>query len=335
MQKVPGKPSGMYLADGEVKLLPGPDELRPAMLLSTPGEYSIRACYAIPPNWPLEEVTLWSNEVHVSVVQPVGDDLAAHEILRAGPRTEDQGIWNAFRDQTETYQRVLRDYPESVYATYCRWSLGSIRGLDGMHFLRGTPEAPGLLEEAADLFLSVAREAGQTPFGLRATEAAAKDLAKLGRSAEAQALLEDAFVWPSTTDDDRARLLAWMKHIETGYFWRSGGLAGEEPTAQLSVPLREFAEALRFSANWDARTSTVTVSSRRMKASLHPGESDIIVNGLRRVDVRTCLKDDRTLVSPSVIATLMAAHYGKGMENAFPPQMIAQAQTATTGPGQR
>jgi hypothetical protein len=54
----------------------------------------------------------------------------------------------------------------------------------------------------------------------------------------------------------------------------------------------------------------------------------MLVNSVRLVGVRTSLKDGRTMVSPSVIATLMAEHYGKGMAKAFSPRMIAQAQPA-------
>jgi len=325
MRWVPGEAAGFYDVDGVLKPLPGPARLLTATVLSAPGEYSIRACYAIPQNWPLDPVTLWSNELRISVADPTGVDLPAHQVIESGPRTGDQGIWNAHQEQEECYEQVIRDYPQSTYALYARWALGSIRGLAGSHYLRGKPEAPGLIEDSADLFLAVARDAGQAPFGLRATEAAAKGLAKLGRSAEAQALLEDAFIWPATTDSDRTRLLAWMDHIETGYFQRSAGLGADSAAAtQLSLPLRQFAKALGFSVSWVAASNTATVSSPRMKASLRPDEDDMMVNGVRRIGVRTSLKDGRTLVSPSVIATLMAEHWGKGMANAFPPHMVAQ-----------
>jgi len=329
LRRVPGKTGGWYQANGEIKPLRGADEVRPEMLLSAPGEYSIRACYEIPADWPLDPVTLWSNELTASVAEPTGADRAAYQVIQAGPRTQEQGPWNAYEEQAQYYEQILRDYPQCAYAAYARWSLGSIRGLAGSHFLRGKPEAVGALESAADLFLSVARDAGRTPFGLRATEAAAKSLAKLGRSAEAQALLEDAFVWPTTTDSDRARLVAWMDHIETGYFQRSAGLGAHSAAGtQLSLPLRQFAQALGFSVDWAGVGNSVTVSSPRVKAILRPGQEYMMVNGLRRIGVRTSLNDGHTLVSPSVIATLMAEHYGKGMASAF-PQLIAKADTAS------
>jgi hypothetical protein len=326
LTRVAGQTGGMYESDGVPKPLPVPAKARPAPVLSTLGEYSIRVCYAIPQSWPIDPVTLWSNELRVSVAEPTGMDRAAYNVIQTSPYGEDrEEPWNAAAEEAEYYAQVIHDYPTSVYATYARWSLGSIFGLAGSHYLRGKPEAPGLIEDSADLFLAVARDAGQGPFGLRATEAAAKGLAKLGRSAQAQALLEDAFTWPTTTDSDRTRLLAWMDQIETGYFQRSAGLGADSAAAtQLSLPLRQFAKALSFSVGWVAASNTATVSSPRMKASLRPDEDGMMVNGIRRIGVRTSLKDGRTLVSPSVIATLMAEHWGKGMANAFPPHMVAQ-----------
>jgi hypothetical protein len=327
MSRVPGKAAATYLGDaGVVKALPW-EELRPTMVLSAPGEYSIRACYVIPAGWPLEPITLWSDELHVSVTEPTGQDLVAYSVIQMSPYDEDrEEPWNAAAEEAEYYERMIRDYPTSIYARYACWSLGSIRGLAGSHYLRGTPEASGLIEDSVDLFLSVARDTGQEPFGLRATEAAAKALAAIGCNTEAQALLGDAFVWPTTTDSDRTRLLASMDHIETGYFRRSWGTASGSAGTQPLLPLRAFATALGYSVDWAATSNTATVSSRRVKAGIRPGRNDMTVNGVRLVGIRASLQDGRILVSPSVIATLMAAHYGKGMESAFPPQMIARAE---------
>lgn len=323
MELSQGTPAEQRLSNGEDKPLPGPPEPRPATLLSAPGRYSIRACYLVPPNWPLEETVLWSNALKVFVAEPEGANLAAHKILRAGPGAEDRGIWNAFPEAAETYERVLDERPGSVYATYARWSLASVRDLAGIHDQRGTAQARGLIESAADLFLSAAKDAGHTPFGLRATEAAAKVLARLGRSGEAASLVEDAFLWPTTTDGDRVRLLRLMNHIETGYFQQASGLSGDEQTAQLRLPLRRFAEALGFSAGWDAGRRLVTLSSSKVNASFRLGGNSMVVNGRRRAGVRTSLQDGHAYVSPSVIATLMADHYGRGVATALEPMIAA------------
>ena len=140
----------------------------------------------------------------------------------------------------------------------------------------------------------------------------------------AQDLLEQSFLSPAATDYDRLEALSWMDHVESGEFERSGGLFVESQGVKLSLPLRALAKALGFSVGWVAASNTATISSPRMKASLRPDEDDMMVNGVRRIGVRTSLKDGRTLVSPSVIATLMAEHYGKGMADAFPPHMVAQ-----------
>jgi len=326
LRRVPGKATGMYEADGVIKPLPGPDEVRPAMLLSAPGEYSIRACYAVPEGWPLDPVTLWSNELHVSVVEPTGTDLGAYNVILTSPYGEGrEEPWNVAAEEAEYYEQVIRDYPTSIYAIYARRSLASIHSSAGSHALRGRPEALERFRSAAALFVSAAQQAGQTPLGMRVTEAAAKNLARLGRNAEAQALLEDAFIWPTTTDSDRTRLLAWMQHIETGYFQREAGAVPMGATTQLSLPLRSFARALGFSVGWVPDTKSAVISTSKVTASIQPGHDYIMVNGTRRVGVRAALEEDRLRVSPSVIATLMAEHYGKGMANAF-PTLIAKTE---------
>jgi hypothetical protein len=206
---------------------------------------------------------------------------------------------------------MLRGHPTSAYATYARWSLGSVHSFAAIESLRGKPEAIGALESAADLFLSVAKDAGQSPFGLRATEAAAKVLAMLGRPREAQALLEDAFSWPITADNDKARLLAWMDHIETGYFQREASVVPVSGTMPVIVPLQQFAQAIGFSVQWDAEKGEARMTAPGVEAVLHAGDDGMVVNGTRQGPIVSELRSGEPFVSPSAIRLLMDAKYAR------------------------
>ncbi len=312
----------------ELREVPGRTEWQVAILLSVPGEYGIRASYCIPEDWPTGPLAVWSNEVYLLVSEPEGVDLAAHEILQAGSETGEKTLWNASSGQALYYEAVLGEYPESQYAIYARLFLGGTRHLDGVWRMRGTTEGVAALEAAATLYLTAAEQARDTPFGVRATMGAAMCSANLGDVVSAEALLEEVFLSPAATDADRVQVLLWLDRLESGSFERAAGLTCASTSPEPAVPLRSFAEALGFSVDWGSTTKTVAVSGRKLHSTISPGQNVMLVNGTPRTGVRTRLRDARTEVSPSVIATLMAEHYGKGMATAF-PQRIAKAPGAT------
>jgi hypothetical protein len=273
-------------------------------VLSQPGEYVIVASYAMPEGWPADRLAAWSNELRLLVTEPRGIDRAAYDLLQSGARTHDDGPWTLKEEQADCYETLLAKFPDSRYALPTLYYLAQLYDFKGTQILRGTPEAVEYLEEAAALYLSVAAAAVGGPPGLRATRAAARCFAKLGDVAAAQALLEEAFLSPAATDDDRVKALSRLGYLEEGGFERVSGIASA--TTPLALPLRRLAEALGFSLDWASPTKTVTVSSSRLRSTIRPLEDSVMVNGLRRIGVRTSLKDGRTLVSPSVIATLMA-----------------------------
>jgi tetratricopeptide (TPR) repeat protein len=323
------------IAESVIWLVPGGDydaavdltyEMRggkPATVLSQPGEYRLRARYSIPKDWPAGPLSLSSDEVPITVGQPQGVDAEAHAALYDCALPYDLRPWNAAKQQQESYERVLRDYPESAYALYARFSLGDILNFDGVHRMRGTPAGASSLERAAVLYRDAAEEDGDTPFGLYALRVAARCFAQLGDSTTAQDLLERSFLSPAATADDRVWALTFMDHVQTGVFRRGSGYGPATPTARLQVPLRRFADALGFRVDWDSSRRAVTASGARAKAVFRPDKGAIVINGAPRKGLWTSLAQGQTLVSPSVIATLMAEQYGTGMAKALAPLLAA------------
>jgi len=298
------------------------------LLLSAPGKYTLRATYAIPEGWPVPPLKVQSNDLSLEVLDPEGEDRAAHEILLQGAATAGHALWSAAREQASCYETLLREYPGSGYAIHAKWYLAQVYhcdGIIGQLGLRGTPAAVTALENAAALCLSVAADAGQTPLALMALRLAATESAMVGKASEAQALLQQTFLSPAATDDDRLDAVRLMEHVETGLFYQESGLAsGKVATTQVRLPLRRFAQALGFSVSWNPTTKTTTVSGRKVRAALRPGEDFMLVNGQQRTGVRTWLADGEARVSLSVVATLMAEQRGKGVANAL-SGLIARA----------
>ncbi len=287
----------------------------------------IVASYAMPEGWPADPLAARSNEVRLVVTEPEGIDRAAYDLLQSGAQTHDDGPWTLKEEQADCYETLLGKFPDSRYALPTLYYLAQLYDFKGTQTLRGSPEAVGYLQEATALYLNVAEAAAGTPPGLRAKRLAARCFAKLGDVATAQALLEEAFLSPAATDDDRTRALAWLGYLEEKGFERVSGIVSA--TAPLALPLRRFAEAVGFSVDWASATKTVVVSSSKVRSTFRAGDQSILLNGTprTRTGLRTSLKDGRIYVSPSVIATLMAEKYGQGIANAF-PNLIAKAPAA-------
>jgi hypothetical protein len=304
------------------------------LLLSAAGNYILRGTYAIPEGWPVPPLKVQSNDLSLEVLDPEGEDRAAHEILLQGAATAGHALWSAAREQASCYETLLREYPGSGYAIHAKWYLAQVYHCDGtigQLGLRGTPAAVTALENAAALCLSVAADAGQTPLALMAVRLAATESAMVGRASEAQALLQQTFLSPAATDDDRLDAVRLMEHVETGLFYEESGLAsGKVATTQVRLPLRQFARALGLSLSWDPATKTTTIRGRKVKSTLQPGKKSMFVNGEKRTGVRTWFAKGNTEVSLSVIATLMAEQRGKGVANAL-SGLIARAPKVRKG----
>ena len=173
-----------------------------------------------------------------------------------------------------------------------------------MRPLRGTPAGRAALEKAAGLYLNVADQAEGTALGVYTTRLGGNSLAKVGRDAEAQAVLERAFVSPSATDDDRLETLSWLGLLETGLFWESSGLADprRKTSRPVELPLREFAQALGFSVGWSDNSKIASIEKGSLRRSL-------CVKPTRGVQTEGKITEGHVYVRPSVIASIMAEHW--------------------------
>jgi hypothetical protein len=287
-------------------------------LLSCSGEYVLRATYAIRAGAPGGPLAISSNELHFVVSEPEGVDRAAYEVLKRGARSADRGPWNAYAEQADCYETLLRQYPDSGYAIHAQFYLAQVYELDGELAKRGTPAGAAAMENAAALYASVAEQARDMPLGVYAMRLSARCRAKLGDPVQANTMLEQAFLSAAATDQDRLEALSWMRHVESGLFHEESGLAhGKVATAKARLPLRRVARALGLSASWDPETKTMKISGRKVRAALRPGEDFMLVNGQQRTGVRTWLANGEARVSLSVVATLMAEQRGGGVANAL------------------
>jgi len=284
-----------------------------ALVLSRPGEYRLRACYSIPETWPAGPLTVWSNELQITVSAPEGIDAAAYETLELGARTHVEGPWNAFSEQAECYEAVLRNSSASAYVVPAAFYLAQVRESDGQEELRGTSGAETAFHAAADLYRAVAEREGETPLGVYATRLAARAFAELGDFARASDLLQQSFLSPAATDWDRLEALSWMGHVESGEFERSGGLNPGSTGAKLSLPLRAFAEVLGFAVQWDGEKGEARMTAPGVEAVLHAGEDQMLVNGAPQGPIASELVSGQPHVSPSAIRILFDAKFGRAL----------------------
>lgn len=300
--------------------------------LSRSGEYAISAKYHIRDDLPYGPVSLASNEIRINVAEPAGIDRDAFDILLEGSQAVELGFWNASTEQSEFYQRLLRDCSGSQYAVYAKFHLAQVNEVDA--FPSKSPctaeERRAYLSEAVALFTSVSDEAGDTPLGVYAKRLAARCWGKLGNVDEAQRLFEEALAMPSATDEDRLTVLCWMAHLDTGYFQQSCGLFSKSTPTDVELPLHRFAKTLGFSVEWDSASKEVRVAGSRVQSTFKPGTDVITVNGVERTGVRTLIRDGHTYVSLSVMAALMAEQYGEGLEAALGSLLAKESRTSDT-----
>ncbi len=230
-------------------------------------------------------------------------------------------IWNSNSGQIEHYERLLRECPSSTYAVHARFYLAQAYESSGEERPnRGASAGRAALERAAALYLSAAEQAKSTPMGVYSSRLGARCLAKVGRDAEAQRVFEDAFAATSAGDEDRLETLLWLGHLETGFFGRSSGLAdvNQGASGHVRLPLRRFAEALGFSVCWDANSKTVSIGKGVMCREL------CLKRDGKQARPEGTIEKGRAQVRPSVIASIMAEHRGKGVAGAL-SSLLAQA----------
>jgi tetratricopeptide (TPR) repeat protein len=309
---------------------------RVAAVLDRPGGYAIHAAYSIPKDWPHHPLDLQSNLLQLTVHEPEGLDLSAYDLLRGAFNTKDRGPWNIEPDSADAYRAVLEDYPSSQYARHCKQVLAAFYHFRGIHTLRGTPDGAADLRRSANMYLSLADQAGKTHFAMRMTRAAARGFAQSGNPGRAEALFEHAFLSPAATEQDRLELLHYMDYTEQGGFHRSGGIPEPVRTTRIALPLRPFARALGYGAHWDDDTKRALVLAPAFRASFHPGDCTIRLDGRCITGVRTSVERGRVFVSPSLVAALFAEEYGLEIAHAFglsEPPIEATAPQRLPGPG--
>jgi len=284
------------------------------IVLSRAGEYVIGARYVIGEDLPAGLVDVRSNELRIVVKEPEGVDRGAHEVLKKGARTHDQGPWNSYAEQRGCYEELVGKFPRSGYAPYTRYYLGHVCQCDGTFKSlgkRGTPEGAARIRRAAELYRDAAGEMSDTAFGAKAMRVSARAFAKVGDTARAEALFEEAFTLPAATDADRLEVLSWLKDLEGGLFHHDSGLARQMKLTRLRLPLRRFAEAMGLLVEWDPEKQYAKVTGRGVKAVVWPGEHPMLISGGYRTDVTVSVRNGRVLVSRSVIEALMAAQLGR------------------------
>jgi hypothetical protein len=202
---------------------------RAQTLLSQAGEYILRARYDIPGDWPSGPKSLISNEVKLTAAEPEGNDALARQLLYDCKLPFELRPWNAFKHQQASYEKVLKEYPESRYANPVRFHLAQVYEFQGEQALRGTSEGKQMLAKAAALQLAVSQTAGDTPLGLTAKRLAARAYAKIGDAAKAQELLQQVSVADAATQGDKLIVESWLGHVKSGEFEQAGGQAKAQP----------------------------------------------------------------------------------------------------------
>lgn len=145
---------------------------------------------------------------------------------------------------------------------------------------------------------------------------AARCNAKLGDNSKAQRLLEDSFAQQHATDEDRIEILSWLGHVESGYFSGHNSQDARTRNKHLELDLRRFAQTLGFSISWNEQAKSVEIPGVKTRGTISARTGSTRING------RTCsgvavIKNGRSYVSPSVVATPMAEQKGRGVARAL------------------
>lgn len=126
---------------------------------SQPGNYGIRARYAISADLPGGPLDLWSDMASFEVRQPEDADRGAYDILIEGQETNKGGFWNALCGQQDFYARLLSDWPDSQYSPYAQFYLAQIHELKAELIPKENDvNKSAALQSATSLYTIVAEE---------------------------------------------------------------------------------------------------------------------------------------------------------------------------------
>ena len=226
-------------------------------LFSVPGKYTIEARgNRYEP----------SSSLHVTVVEPEGDDAKARAMLLAYPRTTREPLWDHHYRMENGYRRLINEYPHTRYAMYARFYLAQGFWIEPTLWTaktrRQSTETAGLYRA----FIGAARSGMVTALAQRLC---ARASAIGGNFGDAMECLEQALVNPGASIEDRVEALRWMQITATG------GM--KKPYAY--VPVSSLAKAFGMKVSLEPLKDTLTVTMGDDTLVIPRNKSTYLLNG--------------------------------------------------------
>ena len=143
---------------------------------------------------------------------------------------------------------------------------------------------------------------------------------RLAHKKEAEIFLLNAFTSRYETTEGQIEILSWFRHIDSGMFRRTSGLAKpeEDIISKSMIPLLPYANALGYKLIKDSKTgeSVLIKCDFKWVIKLNDGEELLLINHQYYRDIKVENDNEKGfMVNPSVIALLLADKYGEGMKN--------------------
>ncbi len=171
-----------------------------------PGRYALTAVYDGIPHRPEFGGELRSNTVSLEVLDLTGRPAADQGAYAALSETRWEGnMWVKLREEADAYARVLKDFPESGYAPWCRL------------YLAGPFRFAGNYDAAIRAYQATIRDLPRTRQALQAQRGVGITLYRARRAdaAEAFRLLEED---PAVPDAEREKAAFYRQRVEKGIF---------------------------------------------------------------------------------------------------------------------
>lgn len=276
----------------------------------TAGALEASAIYTIPKEIYGERIKLISNTIVIPIEEPMSvEDRRAYDILRQFAKSV-TNVWELSDRQQEGYQQIIHTCPSSAYVAGAYYYLAqAVEFSDD-----GKNDDFGL---AARYFQSASKCWGQSASAVEAQMLAARAYARYGDRVSAFTMFEECLLNPGATSDNILRALQWISYTATGEYDlnRSHGTSRQFVNAKL-MHLEPLADALGYAVTY--QVETLTLRRDQVEIVLHFQKNSVDYNGFHYtgliVERHT---DEKTAVSPAVIAMLFAERYGECMRGAL------------------
>jgi len=205
-------------------------------------------------------------------------------------------------------------YPQSKYTAYIRYYLAQALETYATDFAKDKQEITSYMERAITNYETVAESLEDLPLGTYARQIAGRCYAILGKFNIAEEKFAAAFCSLQSSTEDQLEILSWARDPYS--FYKENKIASFDnvPYIKQMLSLKKYANALGYDLVIDDKTKDSSLVKGTYKWTIRFSDDPLPICGHLYTDMKVELVDSNFIVSPQVIAMLMAERYGKGME---------------------